>query len=139
MKRLITAAILSTASLLSLSGVPASAATRPVVLYEPVPTSQHFKGVVRPSTWNITIGPSTQFRHSHWSTWGRKTATGHATMYIIDVGTQNEGRAKLRLYRVRVHKGRRYFSRLKISGAKTENGVWQWCIKDDGEWQSQCS
>jgi hypothetical protein len=138
MKRLITAAILSATSLLTIANISASATTRPVVVYEPIPTSHHFKGVVRPRTWNITIGPSTQFRRSHWSSWGRKTAIGFATMYVIDFGTHNEGRAKLELYRVRKYKGMRYFSRLSIKGAKTENGVWQWCVNDNGEWQGQC-
>jgi hypothetical protein len=58
-------------------------------------------------------------------------------MYIIDFGTHNEGRARLKLYDVRNHASTRYFSRLRVSGAKTENGVLKWC-PSYGEWQSAC-
>ena len=117
---------------------PASAAAHPVVVYEPVLTGlHHVKGVVKPSSWYLTIGPSTEFRGAHWSSWGAKTAAGTATMYVIDFGTHNEGHAKLKLYGVKSHNGTRYFSRLRISGAKTDNGVWDWCF-NFGAWQTSC-
>ena len=68
---------------------------------------------------------------------GRKTAFGTATMYVIDFGTHNEGHARLKLYDVRRHNGTRYFKKLRIRGARTENGVWNWCFSI-GEWQSAC-
>ena len=115
-----------------------SAATRPVVVYEPALTGPHaVKGVVRPSSWYLTIGPATEFRGAHWSSWGGKTAAGTATMYVIDFGSHNEGHARLTLYDVRNHGGTRYFSRLRVSGAKTENGVWNWCF-NFGAWQASC-
>jgi hypothetical protein len=138
MKRLIrviptiTVTVLMTASLLGAADTTASAASRPVVAYEPT-NPPHFKSVVRPSSWFLTKGPATQFRHARWSSWGNSTATGTATMYIIDFGTHNEGRVTLRLYRVRTHNGVRYYSRLRVSGARTENGVWSW-IFSAGEW-----
>jgi hypothetical protein len=58
-------------------------------------------------------------------------------MYVIDFGTHNEGHARLKLYDVRRHDGRRYFRKLRIRGARTENGVWNWCFSI-GEWQSAC-
>ena len=54
-----------------------------------------------------------------------------------DFGTHNEGRATLKLYDVRNHSGTRYFSKLRVSGAKTGNGVWNWCF-NFGEWQASC-
>jgi hypothetical protein len=54
---------------------------------------------------------------------GRGGRAGKGTMYVIDLGTHNEGRAALKLYDVEKHGGTRYFSRLRVSGAKTENGV----------------
>jgi hypothetical protein len=85
---------------------PASAATRPVVVYEPAVTGPHpVKSVVRPSSWYLTIGPATEFRGAHWSNWGSKTAAGTATMYVIDFGTHNEGHARLKLYDVKKHGG----------------------------------
>ena len=140
MKRVITAVVLAAAcGLAVMSGAgPASAATRPVVVYEPAITGPpHHKSVVRPSLWHLTIGPATEFRRTHWSSWGSKTAVGKATMYVIDFGTHNEGHARLKLYDVKKHGGRRYFSRLRVRGAKTENGVWNWCF-NIGEWQGVC-
>lgn len=58
-------------------------------------------------------------------------------MYVIDFGTHNEGHASLKLYDVKQHGGTRYFSRLRVSGAKTGNGVLNWC-SGIGEWQSIC-
>jgi hypothetical protein len=117
---------------------PASTAARPVVVYEPaVADPPHVKHVVRPSSWYLTVGPATEFRGTHWSSWGGKTAAGTATMYVIDFGTHNEGHARLKLYDVRNHDGTRYFSRLRVSGAKTENGVWNWCF-NFGAWQASC-
>jgi len=115
-----------------------AAASRPVVVYEPALTGLHaVKSAVRPSSWYLTIGPATQFRGAHWSSWGRTTATGTATMYQIDFGTHNEGHARLKLYDVKSHGGTRYFSRLRVGGAKTGNGVWDWCF-NFGEWQASC-
>ena len=140
MRRLILAAALA-ASLLAVSAVGAasvSAATRPVVVYEPAVTGpHHIRAMVHPSSWYLTIGPATEFRRAHWSSWGDNTAAGTATMYVIDFGTHNEGRASLKLYDVRNHGGTRYFSRLRVSGAKTEDGVWNWCF-NLGEWQATC-
>ena len=152
MKRLILVAVLA-ASLLAVSagtavasapklaaGGPASAsaATRPVVVYEPAVTGpHHIRDAVRPSSWYLTIGPATEFRGAHWSSWGGNTAAGTATMYVIDFGTHNEGHATLKLYDVRNHGGTRYFSKLRVSGAKTGNGVWNWCFSF-GEWQASC-
>src|SRR5580704_7663103 len=117
---------------------PASAATRPVVVYEPAVTGPHpVKSAVRPSSWYLTIGPATEFRGAHWSSWDSKTAAGTATMYVIDFGTHNEGHARLKLYDVKKHGGTRYFGRLRVSGARTENGVWNWCF-NIGEWQATC-
>jgi hypothetical protein len=45
--------------------------------------------------------------------------------------------SRMKLYDVRNHGGTRYFSRLRVSGAKTENGVWNWCF-NFGEWQASC-
>jgi len=140
MKRVITAVVLSAACLLGAVGGagPVSAAMRPVVVYEPTLTGPHpVKGVVRPSSWYLTIGPATEFRGTHWSSWGSKTAAGTATLYVIDFGTHNEGHARLTLYDVRNHDGTRYFSRLRVSGARTENGVWSWCF-NFGAWQASC-
>jgi hypothetical protein len=117
---------------------PVPAATRPVVVYEPALTGpHHFKSVVRPSSWYLTIGPATEFRGTHWSNWGGATAAGTATMYVIDFGTRNEGHATLKLYDVKDHNGTRYFSRLRVSGAKTNDGVWNWCF-NFGAWQASC-
>jgi hypothetical protein len=114
------------------------AAGRAVVVYEPILTGPHpVKSVVRPSSWYLTIGPATEFRGTHWSSWGSKTAAGTATMYVIDFGTHNEGQAKLQLYDVKSHGGTRYFSRLRVSGAKTNDGVWNWCFSF-GAWQAVC-
>lgn len=137
-RTIIIAAALA-ASLLAMSaGTAAASAPKPVVVYEPALTGPHpFNGVVRPSSWYVTIGPATEFRDTHWSSWGGKTAAGTATMYVIDFGIHNEGRARLTLYDVRNHDGTRYFSRLRVSGAKTENGVWDWCF-NFGEWQGSC-
>ena len=140
MKRVITAVVLTAACGLGVMGgaAPASAATRPVVVYEPAVTGPHpVKSVVRPSSWYLTIGPATEFRGAHWSSWGGKTAAGTATMYVIDFGTHNEGHARLKLYDVKKHGGTRYFGRLRVSGARTENGVWNWCF-NIGEWQATC-
>jgi hypothetical protein len=140
MKRVITAVVLTAACVPgAMSGAAsASAATRPVVVYEPAVTSpHHIKAKVRPSSWYLTTGPATEFRRAHWSSWGGHAAAGRATMYEIDFGTHNEGRARLKLYDVRHHNGTRYFSRLRVSGAKTENGVWNWCF-NFGEWQASC-
>jgi hypothetical protein len=113
-------------------------ATRPVVVYEPTLTGPHpFKSVVRPSSWYLTVGSSTEFRGTHWSSWGGRTAAGTGTMYVIDLGTRNEGHATLKLYDVRIHDGTRYFSRLRVSGAKTEDGVWDWCFNFPA-WQATC-
>ena len=51
--------------------------------------------------------------------------------------THNEGHARLKLYGVKKHGGTPYFSRLRVSGARTENGVWNWCF-NIGEWQVTC-
>jgi opacity protein-like surface antigen len=150
-RRLILAAALA-ASLLAVSAgaaaasapaahggaAPASAATRPVVVYEPTLTGPRpFRSVVRPSSWYLTVGPATEFRGTHWSSWGGKTAAGTGTMYVIDFGIHNEGHATLKLYDVRIHDGTRYFSRLRVSGAKTEDGVWDWCFNFPA-WQATC-
>jgi hypothetical protein len=136
-RRIILAAVLA-AFLLAMSAVTAVAAAPSVVVYEPALTGPHpIKDVVRPSSWYLTIGPATEFRSAHWSTWGAKTAAGTATMYVIDFGTHNEGHARLQLSDVKNHAGTRYFSRLRVSGAKTENGVWNWCFTI-GEWQAAC-
>jgi hypothetical protein len=117
---------------------PISAATRPVVVYEPTLTGPHpFKSVVRPSSWYLTVGPALEFRGTHWSSWGAKAAAGTATMYVIDFGTHNEGHATLKLYDVKIHDGTRYFSRLRVSGAKTSNGIWNWCFNFPA-WQASC-
>jgi hypothetical protein len=140
MKRVITAVVLTAACVLGAMGGAASvsAATRPVVVYEPAVTGpHHIRAMVRPSSFYLTIGPATVFRGAHWSSWGGNAAAGTATMYVIDFGTHNEGRARLKLYDVRTHGGTRYFSRLRVSGAKTENGVWNWCFAF-GEWQASC-
>jgi hypothetical protein len=140
MKGVITAVVLTAACVQGAVGGAAwaSAATRPVVVYESAVTGPHpVRAMVRPSSWYLTIGSATEFRDAHWSSWGSKTAAGTATMYVIDFGTHNEGYAKLKLYDVRNHDGTRYFSRLRISGAKTGNGVWNWCF-NFGEWQASC-
>lgn len=115
----------------------ASAATRPVVVYEASFTSQHGVAKVRPSSWYLTVGPSTEFRGSHWSSWGGSAAAGTAEMYVIDFGTHDEGRAKVRLYDVQTYDGTRFFSKIRVAGAKTEDGVWSWC-PSYGAWQSVC-
>ena len=140
MKRNMTAVVLTAACGLGVLGgaAPASAATRPVVVYEPAVTGpQPVKSAVRPRSWYLTIGPATKFRGTHWSAWGRRTAFGTATMYVIDFGTHNEGHARLKLYDVGRHDGTRYFRKLRIRGARTENGVWNWCFSIS-EWQSAC-
>jgi hypothetical protein len=140
MKRVITATALAAACLLGTVGGagPVSAATRPVVVYEPAFTGPHpFRSLVRPSSWYLTIGPATELRSTHWSSWDSKTAAGTATMYVIDFGTHNEGHARLTLYDVQNHDGTRYFSRLRVSGAETENGLWNWCF-NFGAWQASC-
>jgi hypothetical protein len=117
----------------------ASAATRPVVVNEPGVTAPY--SVVRPSLFYLTIGPITEFRGASWSSWGANAAAGTATMYEIGFVTQNEGPARLKLYDVRNHGGTRYFSRLRVSGAKTGSGVWNWCYNltnNFGEWQMSC-
>jgi hypothetical protein len=141
MKR-VSAAVLAVAACVlaaAASVAPASAATRPVVVYEPsVAGSPHGVATVRPSSWYLTVGPATEFRGTHWSSWGANAAVGTGAMYVIDFGTHNEGRAKLQLYDVRTHDGTRFFSKLRVTGAKTEDGVWSWCA-NYGEWQSVCS
>jgi hypothetical protein len=140
MQRVITAVVLTAACVQGAVGGAASvsAATRPVVVYEPAVTGpHHIRAMVRPSSLYLTIGPATEFRGAHWSSWGGNAAAGTGTMYVIDFGTHNEGRARLKLYDVRNHGGTRYFSRLRVSGAKTENGVWNWCFTF-GEWQASC-
>jgi hypothetical protein len=124
---MIAMSVFAAAVLLSASGTAASAASRPVVVYEPKPSfPPQFKSVVRPSSWYLTFGPSTQFRNTHWSSWGNSTATGTATMYVVDFGTHDEGHATLKLYGVKTHDGVRYYSELSVSGAQTEDGVWLW-------------
>lgn len=138
MRRLILAAALAAGLLAVGAGTAVASAPKPVVVYEPALTGPHpFKDVVRPSSWYLTIGPATEFRGTHWSSWGGKTAAGTATMYVIDFGTHNEGHAKLQLSDVKNHDGTRYFGRLRVTGAKTENGVWSWCF-NIGEWQASC-
>ena len=146
MKRVITAVVLTAACVQGAAvagAASASAATRPVVVNEPGVTAPYsVKGVVRPSSFYLTIGPATEFRGAHWSSWGANAAAGTATMYVIDFGTHNEGRARLKLYDVRNHGGTRYFSRLRVSGAKNGSGVWNWCynlMNNFGEWQGSCS
>ena len=142
MKRVITAVVLTAACVQGAAvagAASASAATRPVVVNEPGVTAPY--SVVRPSSFYLTIGPALEFRGAQWSSWGANAAAGTATMYVIDFGTHNEGRARLKLYDVRNHGGTRYFSRLRVSGAKTENGVLNWCYNlanNFGEWQSSC-
>lgn len=142
MKRVITAVVLTAACVQGAAvagAASASAATRPVVVNEPGVTAPY--SVVRPSLFYLTIGPITEFRGASWSSWGANAAAGTATMYVIDFGTHNEGRARLKLYDVRNHGGTRYFSRLRVSGAKTGSGVWNWCYNltnNFGEWQSSC-
>jgi hypothetical protein len=133
MKRLVVA-VLAVASLLGATSMaaPAFAASRPVVAYEPT-MPPHYTSVVRPTSWYLTKGPATQLRHARWSHWGSSTATGTATLYVIDFGTHNEGRATLKLYDVKTHDGTRYFSKLLVSGAKAENGIWSWIFMA-GEW-----
>jgi hypothetical protein len=141
MTRLVRAIILAAAlaaSLVAVGAGPVSAATHPVVVYGPIPTSMHPVSAVRPSSWYLTVGPATEFRGTHWSSWGTETAAGTATMYVIDFGIRNEGHAKLELYDVKDHDGTRYFSRLRVSGAKTEDGTWDWCANFDA-WQGSCS
>jgi hypothetical protein len=109
------------------------------VVNEPGVTAPY--SVVRPSLFYLTIGPITEFRGASWSSWGANAAAGTATMYEIGFVTQNEGPARLKLYDVRNHGGTRYFSRLRVSGAKTGSGVWNWCYNltnNFGEWQSSC-
>jgi hypothetical protein len=140
MKRAITAVALAAACVLALLGspVPASASARPVVVYEPAITNpQKTIALVRPSSWYLTVGPATEFRGTHWSSWGATAAAGTATMYVIDFGIHNEGHATLKLYDVKRHDGTRYFSSLRISGAKTENGVLHWCFSY-AAWQTVC-
>jgi hypothetical protein len=109
------------------------------VVNEPGVTAPY--SVVRPSLFYLTIGPITEFRGASWSSWGANAAAGTATMYEIGFVTQNEGPARLKLYDVRNHGGTRYFSRLRVSGAKTGSGVWNWCYNltnNFGEWQMSC-
>jgi hypothetical protein len=142
MKRVITAVVLTAACVQGAAvagAASASAATRPVVVNEPGVTAPY--SVVRPSLFYLTIGPITEFRGASWSSWGANAAAGTATMYEIGFVTQNEGPARLKLYDVRNHGGTRYFSRLRVSGAKTGSGVWNWCYNltnNFGEWQSSC-
>jgi hypothetical protein len=142
MKRVITAVVLTAACVQGAAvagSASASAATRPVVVNEPGVTAPY--SVVRPSLFYLTIGPITEFRGASWSSWGANAAAGTATMYEIGFVTQNEGPARLKLYDVRNHGGTRYFSRLRVSGAKTGSGVWNWCYNltnNFGEWQSSC-
>jgi hypothetical protein len=94
MKRVITAVVMTAACLLgAICGAgPVSAATRPVVVYEPAVTGPHsVKGVVRPSSWYLTIGPATEFRGTHWSSWGSKT-TGRS---VSVTGSTTRTRAPL--------------------------------------------
>jgi len=115
-----------------------SAATGPVVVYEPnVADPPHVTHAVRPSSWYLTAGPATEFRNISWSSWGGSAATGTGTMYVIDFGSHNEGRAALKLYDVMDHDGTSYYSKVRVSGAKTEDGVWNWCFSI-GEWQGVC-
>lgn len=142
MKRVITAVVLTAACVQGAAvagAASASAATRPVVVNEPGVTAPY--SVVRPSLFYLTIGPITEFRGASWSSWGANAAAGTATMYEIGFVTQNEGPARLKLYDVRNHGGTRYFSRLRVSGAKTGSGVWNWCYNltnNFGEWQMSC-
>jgi hypothetical protein len=142
MKRVITAVVLTAACVQGAAvagSASASAATRPVVVNEPGVTAPY--SVVRPSLFYLTIGPITEFRGASWSSWGANAAAGTATMYEIGFVTQNEGPARLKLYDVRNHGGTRYFSRLRVSGAKTGSGVWNWCYNltnNFGEWQMSC-
>jgi hypothetical protein len=142
MKRVITAVVLTAACVQGAAvagAASASAATRLVVVNEPGVTAPY--SVVRPSLFYLTIGPITEFRGASWSSWGANAAAGTATMYEIGFVTQNEGPARLKLYDVRNHGGTRYFSRLRVSGAKTGSGVWNWCYNltnNFGEWQSSC-
>jgi hypothetical protein len=142
MKRVITAVVLTAACVQGAAvagSASASAATRPVVVNEPGVTAPY--SVVRPSLFYLTIGPITEFRGASWSSWGANAAAGTATMYEIGFVTQNEGPARLKLYDVRNHGGTRYFSRLRVSGAKTGSGVWNWCynlMNNFGEWQMSC-
>jgi len=142
MKRVITAVVLTAACVQGAAvagSASASAATRPVVVNEPGVTAPY--SVVRPSLFYLTIGPITEFRGASWSSWGANAAAGTATMYEIGFVTQNEGPARLKLYDVRNHGGTRYFSRLRVSGAKNGSGVWNWCynlMNNFGEWQGSC-
>ena len=142
MKRVITAVVLTAACVQGAAvagAASASAATRPVVVNEPGVTAPY--SVVRPSLFYLTIGPITEFRGASWSSWGANAAAGTATMYEIGFVTQNEGPARLKLYDVRNHGGTRYFSRLRVSGAKNGSGVWNWCYNltnNFGEWQGSC-
>ena len=68
MKRVITAVVLTTACGLGVIGgaAPASAATRPVVVYEPAFTGSHpVKSVVRPPSWYLTISNLAGGRPEH--------------------------------------------------------------------------
>jgi hypothetical protein len=58
-------------------------------------------------------------------------------MYVIDFGIHNEGHARLQLSDVKNHDGTRYFSRLRVCSAKTNNCVWNWCF-NIGKWQASC-
>lgn len=85
----------------------------------------HWRGpAVRPA--EIGFGAHYDVANIHWWTWSRTTAYGRGHYYGF-----GSYRARIKLYRVRLHNGRHFFSRIRIraSGHPTRylayySGTW---------------
>jgi hypothetical protein len=135
MKRLIFAALLAFTGLIAsgpTSLAMASATTSRPVVFEP--TASHPKSAVKPSHFVITVGPGLYAKRVHWTSWGRKTATGTGKLYGVDSGTQFLGHATIHLYAVRTHRGTLYYSKLRLTHqhGSVPDYIWSWPL---GSWE----
>ena len=134
MKRLILATVLVFAGLMSTAltfDASASASSRPVVFE---PGVHHPKAVIRPKKFVITVGPGLYAKRVHWSSWGRKSATGKGNLYGVDAGTEFLGHATIHLYAVKKHRGISYYSKLHLTHehGSVPNYIWSWRL---GSWE----
>jgi hypothetical protein len=134
MKRLIFAVLLAFAGFIAsgpTSLAMASATSRPVVFE---PTVSHPKSAVKPSFFRITEGPELYAKRIHWTSWGRKTATGTGKLYGVDDGTVFLGHATIHLYDVRTHRGTLYYSKLRLTHqhGSVPDYKWSWPF---GSWE----
>lgn len=118
MKKIITAVVLALAMALGTIGVAgmgaASASTSRTYVYTRPNWS---KPAIRPSSIEGVGYAPYGVRHMHWSSWGQSSAFGYGQSfgYFNSENHQTKYGAYVALYRLRIHHGHRYFSRMKVA------------------------